>query len=41
MGWFEENPLALIGLIIVTVEAWTLVKRTIARVLRGRRSQQA
>jgi hypothetical protein len=39
MGWFEENPIALIVLIIATVEVWTLVKRRVAQVVRGRRTQ--
>ena len=40
MGWFEENPIALIGLIIVTVEAWAQVKRCVAQVVRTYRAQR-
>jgi hypothetical protein len=30
MGLFESNPLVLVVLVIVTVEAWSLVKRLAA-----------
>jgi hypothetical protein len=39
MGWFEENPIALIVLIIVTVEVWAQAKRRVARVIRQRWTQ--
>jgi hypothetical protein len=37
MGWFEENPLFLIGLIIVTVEVWSFVKQRILNAIKQRR----
>ena len=37
MGWFEENPLALVVFIIATVEGWGWLKRRAAEALRSRR----
>jgi hypothetical protein len=40
MGFFETNPLALIVVIIVTVEGWSIVKNAI-RSLVAWRSERA
>jgi hypothetical protein len=41
MGWFEENPLFLVGFIVVTVEAWNWVKRRALAVMRNRSGGRA
>jgi hypothetical protein len=37
MGLFEENPIFLVALIVVTVECWSAVKWGLKQVMRGRR----
>ena len=36
MGFFESNPLAMIVVIIVTVEGWSLLKKCLGAVLAKR-----
>lgn len=38
MGWFEENPVALVVLIIVTVEVWSLVKSRVRSLVSRRQT---
>jgi hypothetical protein len=38
MGFFEENPIVFVVAVIVTVEVWSALKRSIARYATNRRN---
>ena len=37
MGWFEENPLFFFVAVVVSVEIWWALRRTLLRLVRQRR----
>ena len=39
MGWFEENPIVFVVLIVVTVETWSFLKRRVVAALSSRRAR--